>query len=116
NVKHSPPAFRILALAVSVNLRAVTFIAGTSYTLLSSVTVDIVGSGSGAPGLLAPTAGNEIDTLPRRTSTRSEAGQVHKERRRRIGLHEKRGEQGSGSRLTMVDSGEELLQCSRRGG
>ncbi|RZS03000.1 hypothetical protein BHM03_00033120 [Ensete ventricosum] len=85
-------------------------------TALNLLPVDIVGSGSGAPGLLAPTAGNEIDTLPRRTSTRSEAGQVHKERRRRIGLHEKRGEQGSGSRLTMVDSGEELQQCSRRGG
>ncbi len=30
NVRHSPPALMIRALAVSVNLRAATFIAGTS--------------------------------------------------------------------------------------
>ncbi|GER43710.1 hypothetical protein STAS_20587 [Striga asiatica] len=38
-VKHSPPAFSIRALAVSVNLKAVTFRAGTSCTRMSSVTV-----------------------------------------------------------------------------
>jgi hypothetical protein len=39
NVRHSPPALTILALAVSVNLRAVTFMAGISWILLSSVIV-----------------------------------------------------------------------------
>jgi hypothetical protein len=38
-VKHFPPAFTILALAVSVNLRAAIVILGTSRSLLSSVTV-----------------------------------------------------------------------------
>lgn len=43
-VRHSPPAFSILALAVSVNLRAVTFTARTSSscTLVSSVTVPTI--------------------------------------------------------------------------
>ena len=38
-VKHSPPAFSIRALALSVNLKAVTLIAGISCTLKSSVIV-----------------------------------------------------------------------------
>lgn len=42
NVRHSPPALIILALAVSVNLSAVTFIAGISWILLSSVTVPTI--------------------------------------------------------------------------
>lgn len=41
-VRHSPPALMILALAVSVNLSAQTFIAGTSLILLSSVTVPTI--------------------------------------------------------------------------
>lgn len=41
-VRHSPPALTILALAVSVNLSAHTFIAGTSLILLSSVTVPTI--------------------------------------------------------------------------
>lgn len=42
NVKHSPPAFSILALAVSVNLSAVTLRQGISCTLTSSVTVPTI--------------------------------------------------------------------------
>lgn len=42
NVKHSPPAFSILALAFLVNLKAVTFIQGTSCTLMSSVTAPTI--------------------------------------------------------------------------
>lgn len=38
-VRHFPPALTILALAVSVNLRAATVILGTSRSLISSVTV-----------------------------------------------------------------------------
>ena len=38
-VRHFPPALMILALAVSVNLRAATVSFGTSRSLLSSVTV-----------------------------------------------------------------------------
>jgi len=38
-VRHFPPALTILALAVSVNLRAATVILGTSRSLMSSVTV-----------------------------------------------------------------------------
>ena len=38
-VMHFPPALVILALAVSVNLRAATFSFGTSRSLTSSVTV-----------------------------------------------------------------------------
>lgn len=41
-VKHSPPAFKILALAPSVNLRAQTVNFGITRTRLSSVTVDTV--------------------------------------------------------------------------
>ena len=41
-VMHFPPAFWILALAVSVNLRAAIVIFGTSRNLLSSVTVATV--------------------------------------------------------------------------
>ena len=37
-VKHLPPALTILALAVSVNLKAATVIFGTSSILTSSVT------------------------------------------------------------------------------
>ena len=38
-VRHYPPALMILALAVSVNLRAATVILGRSRSLISSVTV-----------------------------------------------------------------------------
>lgn len=38
-VRHFPPALTILALAVSVNLRAATVSLGTSRSLVSSVTV-----------------------------------------------------------------------------
>ena len=38
-VRHLPPALTILALAVSVNLKAATVIFGTSRILVSSVTV-----------------------------------------------------------------------------
>ena len=41
-VRHFPPALTILALAVSVNLRAATVIFGTSRSLLSSVTVPTI--------------------------------------------------------------------------
>ncbi len=38
-MRHFPPALTILALAVSVNLKAATVSLGTSMTLMSSVTV-----------------------------------------------------------------------------
>ena len=38
-MRHFPPALTILALAVSVNLRAATVSLGTSRSLISSVTV-----------------------------------------------------------------------------
>jgi hypothetical protein len=38
-VRHFPPALTILALAVSVNLKAATVSLGTSMSLMSSVTV-----------------------------------------------------------------------------
>jgi hypothetical protein len=41
-VRHFPPALTILALAVSVNLRAATVSLGTSRSLMSSVTVPTI--------------------------------------------------------------------------